>query len=44
MENVCKIVRKYAEFAAALASVNASWPDERLSHMLQQLQVEFVGY
>ncbi|XP_052091207.1 vacuolar protein sorting-associated protein 52 homolog [Mytilus californianus] len=38
------ITRRYAEFSAAIVGINQSFPDERVYHLLSQLQTEVENF
>lgn len=38
------VIRRYAEFASAIASINATYPDERISILLNELQNEVKNF
>lgn len=38
------ITRRYAEFSAAIVGINQSFPDDRVHHLLEQLQTEVENF
>ena len=40
----CQVTRRYAEFSAAIVSINQSQPDERVTKCLSTLQMEVENF